>query len=140
MPLEYVQGLLGGVMIGGASLLLLAYDGRIFGVSGILAGILSKTGYERHWRVAAILGLLTGGVILVATGYPAFDLSSQRSMIQIGAAGLLVGMGTRMSGGCTSGHGVCGVSRLSPRSIIATLTFMLLGFITATILAYRVTL
>lgn len=138
MPLDYIHGLLGGAMIGCASLLLLAFEGRIFGVSGILAGILSRTGYERYWRVSATLGLLTGGLILVATHYPAFDFSSQRSTIQVAIAGLLVGIGTRMSGGCTSGHGVCGMSRLSPRSIVATMTFMLLGFVTATILAQEV--
>lgn len=132
---DHLNGFLGGVLIGAASLILLAFNGRIFGVSGIVSGILSRKGFERDWRIAAVLGLLSGGILLVNLHYPAFDTLPMRSFAQIALAGLLVGFGTRLGRGCTSGHGVCGVSRLSPRAIVATCIFMVTGMATATFLS-----
>ena len=127
---DALMGLFGGALIGLASAFLMLTKGRIFGVSGILGGILSGPFDERAWRAAALVGMLTGGLALLLTGYPAFVVEITRSPAAFALAGLLVGFGTRLGSGCTSGHGVCGMSRFSVRSTIATLTFMAAGFIT----------
>ena len=121
--------LAGGVLIGSAVAMLLLLDGRIAGISGIVGGLLKPARGDVGWRVAFITGLLLAPAV-----YTLFALLPQ---LQIDAsygalvlAGLLVGVGTRVGGGCTSGHGVCGVSRLSPRSLVATLVFMGAGFAT----------
>jgi uncharacterized membrane protein YedE/YeeE len=127
---DIVYALIGGMIIGLASSFMLLFHGRIFGISGIIAGVLKPEGFETWWRIAAVLGLVTGGVLIQWFGLPAFPTEAiNPSGITI-LAGLLVGFGTRLGSGCTSGHGICGISRLSPRSIIATLTFMATGFIT----------
>ena len=116
-----VSALIGGALIGLASVWLLAANGRIAGVSGILHGIFSPP--EAQWRAWFISGLLVAGLAWQAAGAPV----PMREGFPLGwaaAAGLLVGFGTRMAGGCTSGHGVCGMARLSPRSIVATGVFM----------------
>ena len=132
MTNDWIRGLLGGGMIGLASAILLMFNGRIFGVSGIVAGALSR-GPEATWRWFAIAGLIGGGFLLRASGLTAFDPAQLRSGATLIAAGLLVGFGTRLGGGCTSGHGVCGISRLSPRSILATVVFVGVGMATATL-------
>ena len=121
--------LLGGVLIGAAAALLVVLNGRIAGVSGILGGLLRPAPGDAAWRAAFIGGLLFAPAAYalverlpmptIEAGYPALLV-----------AGLLVGIGTRYGGGCTSGHGVCGMSRLSPRSLAATATFMVAGFVT----------
>jgi uncharacterized protein len=121
---------LGGVLIGLAASLLLFGIGRIAGVSGMLAGLVLPAEGERGFRAAFVLGLVGGGAAMFAVAPGVFELALSRSLWWVAAAGLLVGFGTRMSGGCTSGHGVCGVSRLSPRSLLATLTFMATGALT----------
>jgi uncharacterized membrane protein YedE/YeeE len=126
----YLRALAGGGLIGIASVLMLLFNGKILGISGIAGGILQKTREKKHWRYLFFLGLLTGGLVVLATVPGAFDVSISRSPWALVAAGLLVGYGTRLGNGCTSGHGVCGVSRLSPRSLMATLTFMAFGAIT----------
>jgi uncharacterized membrane protein YedE/YeeE len=118
----------GGILIGLAAALLLLFNGRIAGISGIAGGLLTRPPrIEVYWRVLFIVGLVAGGAVmsLLAPGLFAFTLD--RSTAALIAAGLLVGFGTRLGSGCTSGHGVCGISRLSPRSIVATLTFMAAG-------------
>lgn len=129
-----LSALAGGALIGAAASLLLGLNGRIAGISGILAGLLApwsrERSYEIRWRLWFVLGLLAGGLFFVVT-----QPGSLGGQIPTGwgitmVAGLLVGIGTRMSGGCTSGHGVCGMSRLSPRSLVATLTFMATGIAT----------
>ncbi|MDD4915660.1 MAG: YeeE/YedE family protein [Methylococcales bacterium] len=117
------SALAGGSMIGGASALLFYKQQRIAGISGIAAGILPPWNAESGWRLCFLLGLLSSA--------PLYRLSGQPLPIQIDAhpallavAGLLVGYGSRLGGGCTSGHGVCGIARLSVRSIVATLIFM----------------
>lgn len=125
-----MSSLLGGAIIGLASGVLLLFNGRIAGISGIMGGVvLPRTG-EWLWRALFLAGLAIGG--LAGSGFNlgviSFDL--ERSMPALIVAGLLVGFGTRMGGGCTSGHGVCGMGRLSTRSIVATATFFLTGVAT----------
>lgn len=123
------SALLGGALIGlGASLLLLA-DGRIAGISGILGGALSSASDDRLWRTLFLAGLVAGCLVVRSAGDGAAIVLSG-SAPRLVFAGLLVGFGTRLGNGCTSGHGVCGIARLSPRSIAATLTFMAFGTLT----------
>lgn len=121
--------LLGGVLIGLAAAALLLLNGRILGVSGIAGGLLQPNGGETGWRLAFIAGLLVPPLLLGffrTIDAPKFD----GSLWLIALAGLLVGFGSRMGSGCTSGHGICGMARLSKRSIVATVCFMLTGFLT----------
>jgi uncharacterized protein len=123
-------GLIGGVLIGFAAVLLLALNGRIAGVSGILGGLLtSNVSRERLWRVAFIFGLITGAALYaIASG--GLPLKLQAGLPTLVIAGLLVGVGTRLGTGCTSGHGVCGLARRSPRSLTATMIFMVVAALT----------
>ncbi|SDZ77327.1 YeeE/YedE family protein [Microbulbifer marinus] len=124
-----ISALAGGVLIGVATALLLALNGRIAGISGILGGLIDRTPGETGWRLAFTLGLLLGPAAwLLFAALPAIEIRADYPMLV--AAGLLVGIGTRYGSGCTSGHGVCGLSRLSPRSLVATLMFMGAGFAT----------
>lgn len=123
---------LGGVLIGLAALALMAFNGRIAGISGVLGTALTQARPE-WWRWAFVGGLVAGGLVLLAVYPAAFTDLSDVDLVFVGAAGLLVGFGTRLGSGCTSGHGVCGVSRLGPRSIIATLVFMATGVLTVLI-------
>jgi uncharacterized protein len=129
--------LAGGMLIGLAAALLLGTLGRIAGISGILGSLLPlprvNTAFESGWRVAFLLGLLAAG--FVAQGLDSSLLSNDTGtpVWTLILAGLLVGFGTRLGSGCTSGHGVCGISRLSPRSIAATLTFIFTGALTVTL-------
>lgn len=124
------MSLLGGALIGLAAGLLLLVNGRIFGVSGILGGVVMPLPNDTAWRTYALAGLILGGFSLKVLSWPAFDPVAPFSFGLMAVAGLLVGFGTRMGGGCTSGHGICGMSRLSPRSVVATLTFMVAGILT----------
>jgi len=125
-----IGGLLGGALIGSAAALLLAVHGRIAGISGILGGLItSRERSERSWRLAFLVGLITGPA-LYRLFYGALPLQLEADVPTLLAAGLLVGFGTRLGSGCTSGHGVCGLARLSPRSLMATITFMSLGIAT----------
>jgi len=119
----------GGMLIGLAAALLILLNGRIAGISGILGGLLRPGPGETGWRIAFLVGMVMApiGWALVAT-LPAIDIDASYPVLI--AAGLIVGISTRYGGGCTSGHGVCGLSRLSPRSLVATLAFMASGFAT----------
>lgn len=119
-----VSAAIGGALIGLASVLLMLLLGRIAGITGIFAGLLVSGGGERAWRGAFIAGLLAAPLAAAASGYPMAMPRMPGSFALVAVAGLLVGFGTRMAGGCTSGHGVCGMARLSPRSIVATCVFM----------------
>lgn len=121
-----VSGLVGGVMIGLASVMLLWLNGRIAGISGIVGGMVSQKGSEFGWRAMFVAGLLLGafGYALYNGGLP---VAIPASIPVLVVAGLLVGFGTRLGSGCTSGHGVCGIGRLSKRSIVATITFMVVA-------------
>jgi uncharacterized membrane protein YedE/YeeE len=126
----------GGLMIGLAAALFILLNGRILGVSGIVGGLLRPAARDTAWRVAFLLGLLTApwAYRLVAGTSPAARIDA--GWIAVAAAGLLVGIGTRYGGGCTSGHGVCGLARLSPRSLVATCAFMFAGFVTVLLLRH----
>ncbi|HEV8520650.1 MAG TPA: YeeE/YedE family protein [Burkholderiales bacterium] len=130
-----ISGLLGGMLIGLAAVLLLLANGRIAGISGIVGGLLTRATADMGWRVAFVAGLWLGGIVywLVCGEVFAVQLAATWPVMLI--AGLLVGFGTRMGGGCTSGHGVCGIARLSKRSTVATLVFMGAGI--ATVFATR---
>ena len=120
-------GLIGGVLIGLAAVLLLALNGRIAGISGILNGLIAlQDRSERLWRLLFILGLITGAAFFRLL-YGPLRMQVEASVPMLLAAGLLVGFGTRLGSGCTSGHGVCGIARLSPRSMLATAVFTLFG-------------
>ena len=127
------QALLGGILIGISAALLLAFNGRIAGISGILYNVLFNplSGSERGWRMAFLVGLIGGGYLMLPVG---FELRQGYSPILLIISGLAVGIGTRIGNGCTSGHGVCGIGLMAGRSIVATATFMVSGIITVSIL------
>ncbi|HLK87682.1 MAG TPA: YeeE/YedE thiosulfate transporter family protein [Candidatus Binataceae bacterium] len=122
-----VASFIGGVLIGLSAAAMLLLNGKIAGISGILAGVLRPVKADTLWRACFLAGLLTGGLMLRAYLPQAFDFGTIRSPGALTVAGLLVGFGTRLGNGCTSGHGICGTARLSGRSIAATATFMVAG-------------
>jgi uncharacterized membrane protein YedE/YeeE len=122
-----VSGFLGGTLIGLAAVLLLIANGRIAGVSGIVAGLLGRVSGDIAWRVAFIVGLWLGGFVYWAAHGDLFEIEVETPLALTVAAGLLVGIGTRMGSGCTSGHGVCGIARFSKRSMVATVVFIATG-------------
>jgi uncharacterized membrane protein YedE/YeeE len=131
-----LPSLLGGTLIGLAASILLLFNGRIAGVSGILGGLLVPERGEARWRVSFVAGLIAGGLALRAF-YPAtMSLVLDVPPTAVVLAGFLVGAGSRLGNGCTSGHGVCGISRGSVRSVWATLTFMLTGGITVAVVRH----
>ena len=124
-----VAALIGGALIGGSATLLMLAAGRIAGISGILAGCLVFVSADRGWRLAFLGGLVVSPLLGLLVGLPMVQPVMPGSWIVVIVAGLLVGFGTRLGGGCTSGHGVCGIARLSPRSIVATCMFMVVAMI-----------
>jgi uncharacterized protein len=122
-----LSALAGGVLIGLASVWLLAANGRIAGISGILHGLFAQPPGDRGWRIAFLGGLLLAGFAWLAF-FPS-ETSPEKNLIYTAVAGLLVGFGTRLGGGCTSGHGVCGLGRLSLRSLVAVIVFMAAGMV-----------
>jgi uncharacterized membrane protein YedE/YeeE len=125
-----VSALVGGALIGGAALLLWLANGRIAGVSGIVGALLQPRAGDIAWRLAFLVGMLSAPLVYaaVAGGLPQVTIAA--SPLLLAFAGFLVGFGTRLGGGCTSGHGVCGTARLSPRSLTATATFMGVAIVT----------
>ena len=134
-PFEPLAGLLGGLLIGLSVVLLLLTLGRIAGISGIAAGAISQKGTERFWRLAFLVGIVLSAVLYIVFA-GALQVQMQMSSGYLVVAGLLVGFGTRLGSGCTSGHGVAGLSRLSKRSIVATLTFMAAAIITTNLIRH----
>ena len=132
MPSSWIFALGGGALIGAAAVLLLLTHGRIAGISGVIGSLLPPLPSDRGWRLAFVAGLALAGLgtALIA---PSAIGASVRSSTAVVVAGLLVGFGTRLGGGCTSGHGVCGLSRLSIRSLVAVAIFMTTGAATAMI-------
>jgi hypothetical protein len=128
--------LIGGALIGLSAGALLLFSGRIAGISGIIGGVLSPQHGDTWWRLMFVAGLLSGGAVLrIALPHrlPSVLAVSGSGWGVLVASGLLVGIGTRLGSGCTSGHGVCGVARLSPRSLVATATFVGFGMLTVLI-------
>lgn len=122
-----IASLIGGLLIGLSSAMLLAWSGRIAGISGIVGGSLVAPGPDAPWRVAFLSGLVAAGGLMMVVTPGSYANTLPTSVGLTGVAGLLVGIGTRMGSGCTSGHGVCGIGRLSPRSVLATITFVATG-------------
>lgn len=137
--ISWLQGALGGVLIGLSATLLMGLLGRIAGISGILSGLVFERGGNTPWRVAFLLGIVSGPGLLILTGLDWGNVAGDGEAV-VGVptsglttmlvAGLLVGLGTGLGSGCTSGHGVCGLARLSPRSMAATLVFVLVAMLT----------
>ena len=129
------SALAGGVLIGIAAAMFLLLNGRVAGISGIVGGLLKPVGGDVGWRVAFVIGLMLAPLVygLFAT-LPRLQIDA--SPVALIVAGVLVGVGTRYGSGCTSGHGVCGLSRLSPRSLVATLSFMGAGFATVFVIRH----
>ncbi|MEQ8312754.1 MAG: YeeE/YedE family protein [Gammaproteobacteria bacterium] len=125
-----ISGLIGGALIGLAATLLLWMNGRIAGISGILGGVVIPGGKDRQWRVVFIAGLLLGPLLYSYVFGNEVEITLQANAVFTVIAGLLVGFGTRLGSGCTSGHGICGIARLSRRSVLATGIFMLSALIT----------
>ena len=124
-----IQSLIGGLIIGIAVSLLLLFNGKVLGVSGILGELFNHPLSKNYWRLFFVLGLLISPLIYsIFHPIPLIEISSNKLLIIV--AGLLVGFGSRLGSGCTSGHGVCGLARLSVRSFIATMTFIFFGFVT----------
>lgn len=124
-----VVPLLGGGLIGLAASVLLVGHGRVAGISGIIGALVMGQSTEWAWRAVFIAGLISGGLLLRLFA-PHLLAMPQHGWLWMAAAGLVVGIGTRLGNGCTSGHGVCGVSQLAPRSLVATLTFIATGMLT----------
>lgn len=130
MPLDWLMGLIGGLMIGGAAALFLLLNGRVMGASGLVGGLIDGSGRTNlAERAAFVAGLvIVPGLVAIAAG--GAETHATGNLTLLITAGLLVGLGTRLANGCTSGHGVCGISRLSPRGIVATLIYLLAGGLT----------
>ena len=130
------SGFFGGVLIGVAAVMLLLANGRLAGISGIVGGLLAPPFSEAAWRLMFVVGLWLGAVaFMFAKGGP-IAVAIQASVPVMAVAGLLVGVGTRMGGGCTSGHGICGVARLSKRSMVATIVFIVTAMVTVYIVRH----
>lgn len=134
MQMDWILALIGGSIIGLAVTIMLLFNGRVTGISGIVNGIFNFQTGDLLWRATFVLGLLVGGFILKFAYPHAFDGALNLSLTNTAVAGLLVGFGTIMGSGCTSGHGVCGISRLSPRSLVSTITFISAGVIAVIVL------
>jgi hypothetical protein len=131
------DALAGGILIGMATALLLIANGRVAGISGILGGLLRPARGDIAWRLCFVLGLFLAPIVwLTMRAMPPAQIDHSPAMLAIG--GLLVGIGTRFGSGCTSGHGVCGIARLSPRSLLATACFMAAGLVTVFIVRHVV--
>lgn len=129
------SALLGGLLVGSAAVLFIHLNGRIAGISGIVGGMLLPRAHDFAWRAAFVAGLIGAPLLFGLLAAPP-DIRIDATYPMLVAAGLFVGVGTRLGSGCTSGHGVCGLSRLSPRSLAATATFMAAGFLTVYVLRH----
>ena len=124
---------IGGALIGLSAVLLMLSTGRVAGISGIFSGLLNMRGEDKSWRIAFLAGLILAPVIAGLVGYGMSPPNLPSSWAVIVVAGLLVGFGTRLGGGCTSGHGICGIAQLSPRSVAATVVFMVTAIATVAV-------
>lgn len=127
MNQDWINALMGGVLIGISVSLMLFWNGRVTGISGIINGAMSPVKGDTLWRVLFIAGLFLGGLLMGQMSPQVFENSTSKDLVTTVIAGLLVGFGTILGSGCTSGHGVCGISRMSPRSLVATIVFMIAG-------------
>jgi hypothetical protein len=131
-----LSGLLGGALIGLAAAMLMLLNGRLAGVSGIFGGLLQASPADQGWRIAFVAGLIAAPLLAALAGAPLPRPAMTSSLVLAAVGGLLVGFGSRMGNGCTSGHGVCGFARLSARSIAATIIFMITAIATVAIIRH----
>ncbi|MGL1050537.1 YeeE/YedE family protein [Vibrio vulnificus] len=124
------ESLAGGILLGISALTMLLVNGKVAGISGILTGLLIPKSRDFAWRLMFVVGMVSGGVLAVTFGAVSASVALPTSGVLTAAAGLLVGIGTRLGNGCTSGHGICGIGRLSKRSIVATAIFMAVAAMT----------
>jgi uncharacterized membrane protein YedE/YeeE len=136
-PFDPVSAAIGGALIGLAATLLMLLTGRIAGISGILGDLVDLASGDRLWRVAFLAGVIAAPLVLAAGGHK-LSAPAMPGWIIVIAAGLLVGFGTRLGSGCTSGHGICGIARFSPRSIVATATFVAVAMIVVAITRHAI--
>ena len=136
MQQDWINALIGGAIIGTAVSLMLIWTGRVTGISGILNGVLSPLRGDANWRILFILGLILGGLFLKLIKPEVFAGELKTENWTVVVAGLLVGFGTILGSGCTSGHGVCGISRMSLRSVVATITFIMAGVFSVVLFRY----
>ena len=129
----FSQAFIGGLLIGSGAIVLMLFNGRIAGISGITASALGKPARLHLWRYAFLAGLILAPFVTAPLGFP-LPMPLSGDPILLAVAGLLVGIGTRLGAGCTSGHGICGLGRLSVRSLMATLTFMATAIVTVLVL------
>lgn len=129
MNVEWMEALWGGVLIGIAVSLMLLFNGRVTGISGIVYGLINPARGDLAWRAYFLGGLISGGITLSIMQFRPFNFPAPPVDWSVPVAGLLVGFGTVLGSGCTSGHGVCGISRLSPRSLVATMLFIVSGVV-----------
>lgn len=127
------NAIIGGSLIGLAVSMMLYFNGKVTGISGILGGIMNPKTKDKRWRLTFIAGLLSGGLVLKVLNDQVFLVATHANSTDYIIAGFLVGFGTLLGNGCTSGHGVCGISRFSPRSMLATVTFIVSGIISVLI-------
>ena len=120
----YWEPLLGGILIGLSATILMLMNGKVAGISGVLSGILKAQKGDRSWRILFVLGVVGGGVLASSAGFSFPDNFTSANLGIVMLAGLLVGIGTKLGNGCTSGHGICGIGRMSVRSLVATVVFM----------------
>jgi uncharacterized membrane protein YedE/YeeE len=134
------SSLSGGIILGVASALFILMNGRVLGISGILGGLLPPKSGDTFWRIAFLAGMFASPWVFITLAPAEFITTPQidADTVLLVIAGLLVGIGTRYGSGCTSGHGVCGLSRMSPRSLVATLSFMAAGFLTVYVVRHLV--
>ena len=133
---NWMTALIGGILIGISSTIMLAWNGRITGISGMVHGLVTPAAGEVNWRWIFLVGLIGGGALYEFGA--GFGRTPQLGFMPLAMiiGGLLVGFGTRMGNGCTSGHGVCGLGRLSPRSLVAVITFLATGMITVYVMRH----
>ena len=134
MQIEWIYALIGGAIIGLSTTIMLYFNGKITGISGILGSALSTPKKDHFWRYSFLIGLVLGSFLVALINPSLFTYTVKMKTHHAIAGGLLVGLGTRIGSGCTSGHGVCGLARLSVRSLVATLTFMGFGILTVTLM------
>jgi hypothetical protein len=131
-PFDPLSAAIGGALIGLAATMLMLVTGRIAGIAGILGDLVDLAGGDRLWRLAFVVGLIAAPLAIAAAGAP-LRTPAMPGWVVTAIAGLLVGFGTRLGNGCTSGHGICGIARLSPRSVAATATFMAVAMLVVAI-------
>lgn len=131
---DFVNALIGGALIGLAASGMMWSNGRIMGISGILGGLVTDQSKDTFWRILFVVGVIVGSLLIPLIGFTVMETPFDRSLFAAIGGGLFVGVGTTIGSGCTSGHGVCGLSRFSGRSLAATLVFMALGIATVAII------